>query len=684
MNILAKVSVFFSLLFYFANSYAQIKAVVFNATGKTAEEKLLALTLAGIVNRDSARLYLLNCYETWCWSQTDEKWIEVYQSKGVQFETITSTATLVNKFKSRINGAIVYDVNRLYSNFTGQSFRYQGEVAAVIGSLTNRLPMSQVTAVSLGLNISDSVLAVDFYDGDPYRFLPGNLTLSKYPWNNSSLTEEQKYFALIEYGIQNILPLCNPQKFFLREITDWAVKHRMFQVNLAGTDDLKFESLPEAKAQYLETILNFYKQKNTNRIYHIYGWMRPEPLIQWFHFFGASFHETILANLSFHSAFPANLNNLTRPSKQDFSNLQVDNKYYILFIGSEGDAGNWNFGFQAGAWTSASRGQVPLAWGWNLHLLSECKFVARYYYETATANDGFIGVTSPLGYAYPDLWDNDVWQNAVQSSAELSQIFDIKDFYAYKHYANGLYSTYYREKFISNSFNFTKLGQFKQQIGADVVFLFDPLLLTQTAYTNYGSVLFNHVNDGTFYGDVSDLQTAANRIINDLKTRQTPFFYLAGYQRLRQDDFTNRTSPGNADISIPRLVQLVNYLKADPTIGNKIEVLTVEKFSYLLRKRLQTSAEKETSKEYDFELYQNYPNPFNPETNIAFVLPQSGEIEFYLYNPLGELIGMPLKGWFPAGYHSFRLNIGNLPSGVYFLKAQSGVNSKTIKITLSK
>ena len=674
-----------AIIIFCSTNFAQIKFVVFNATGKTSEEKLIALTLAGIVNRDSARLYLLNAYETWCWNQTDEKWIDIYQSKGNQFETITTTSALINKFRSKINGALIYDLNRTYSNFIGQSFRYQGEFAAIIGALTNRLPMSKASALSFGLNIADSVLAIDFYDGDSYKYLPGDLSQTKYPWNNSSLTEEQKYFALIEYGIQNILPLCNPEKFYLREITDWAVKHRMFQVNLAGTDELKFESLPDAKAQYLETILNFYRQKNLYKIFHIYGWMRPEPLVQWFNCFGASFHETLLSNLSFHSAYPANLNNLTRPSKTDFSNLQLEDKCYLIFIGTEGDAGNWNFGFQAGAWLSSSRGQVPLAWGWNLHLLSECKFVARYYYETATQNDGFIGVTTPLGYAFPDLWQNDVWQNAVQSSSELISLFDIKDFYAYKHYANGLYSIYYRGKFISNSFDFAKLGQFNSLIGSDVVFLFDPLLQTQTAYTNYGGILFNHVNDGTYYGDVSDLQATANKILSTLKSKQRPFFYLAGYQRLRQDDFTNRTSPSNSDISLPKLIQLINYLKNDPEIGNKIEILTPEKFSYLLRKKLSSQKNENNILQLtNFNLKQNYPNPFNPETEISFSVGNFSEVEFRLYNSIGQFIGIPLKGFFVADEYSFKLNLSYLAAGTYFLTMTGENYSKTIKMILLK
>jgi hypothetical protein len=41
------------------------QAVLYNGASASQEQRLLAMTLAGIVNRDSARLYLLNAYETW-------------------------------------------------------------------------------------------------------------------------------------------------------------------------------------------------------------------------------------------------------------------------------------------------------------------------------------------------------------------------------------------------------------------------------------------------------------------------------------------------------------------------------------------------------------------------------------------------------------------------------------------
>ncbi len=667
------------LLFIVINisSILPYDAVLYNGTGASTSDKIAVLTLAGIVNRDSARLYLFNVYETWSYTQTDEQWRDIYRTKGnVVFDSVASLSTLVNKFRHFLNGAITYDPNRTFGNFTGQSFRWQAEYASLIGGLTNRLPLTSSTAVSLGLQVSDSVEVIDAFDSDPSIWVTGKLELASHSWNNTSLTEEQRYLNLLNWGVANLLPLCNPSKFYIREVTDWTISKKMFQVNLAGTGDLDLNSMPTARADILENVLNFMHSKNQNSIFHIYGWIRPEPMTQWFAQFGSSFHETLLGNLSWHSSFPVNNLYLVPPSAVNSDTVQVRDRYYLIFIGTEGDASNWNFSFQSGAWLSSQRGSVPVNWGWNLHLFNECPFVAQYYFQTATANDGFLSVTSPLGYAYPDLWGNDVWNSAVLSSRYLIDQFSIDKIYGYKHYAgNG--SMIYRGKTINNSFNFTKYGQFQAAIQSPFTMIFDPLLPTQTPNTNYGALIFNHVNDGTFYGNVSNLNTAAANIVNLIKNKPRPKFILAGYQRLRQDDFNNRTDPSTVDISIMRLKQLIDLIKADSSVGTYVDVVTVEYFSALIRKYLGlTKVEEEIATPEGFYLSQNYPNPFNPVTTIRFKIPNSPSSErviLEVYDILGNEVATLLSEELQPGLYEYKFDgqTFNISSGVYFYRLQS-------------
>ncbi len=684
------------LLILFQTTPFPYNAVLYNGTGASLQDKILAMTLAGIVNRDSARLYLLNVYETWSYNKTDETWRDIYRARGgVVYDSVQQMSALINKFRHLLNGAITYDPNRFYSNFSGQNFCWQAEAAAVIASLTDRLPVTATYANTLGLQVSDSVLISDAFDGDSSIWVTGKVENPLNPWNQAGLTEEQRYFAYLDWGINRLLPRCNPDMFYLREYTDWASKNKMFQLNLAGTEDLNFNSLPVAKADLLERVLLYIQNKNPNRIFHIYGWMRPEPLTQWFAQFGSSFHETLLGNLSWHSSFPYPAHSFSRASVVAPDTLQLQNKYYIIFISTEGDASNWVFGLQSGAWLSPYRGQAAIGWGWNLHLLNQCPFVAGYYASTATAKDGFLSVTSPLGYAYPDLWGNNVLPDAIAKSRALMDSFYINNIYGYKHYC-GSGSEVYRGKVINNSFNFSKYGQFQKNTGAHLTFLFDPLLATQTPNQSYGSLLFNHVNDNTFYSDVSNLNTTANRILTLLAGKQKPYFYLAGYQRFRQDDFTNRSDPGSSDISVQRLVQLQTLLKADAAIGADIEIVTPEVFSVLLRKKLGLTDAEEEIAGSGFALQQNYPNPFNESTiiNYSISLPAGVDapggrgvsVKLKVYDLLGREAAALVNEAKPPGRYSVSFNAAAFPlsSGIYICKLTAGGKSQQIKMLYIK
>ena len=162
--------------------------------------------------------------------------------------------------------------------------------------------------------------------------------------------------------------------------------------------------------------------------------------------------------------------------------------------------------------------------------------------------------------------------------------FKVKSVYAYKHY-NGAGSSVYRGITISNNFDFAKLGAFAEQTNAQMTLLFDPALMTQKAYTNYGGLLYNHVNDDTFYADFSNLTTARDRIVSKLSGKTKPRFLMAGYERMRYDNAALETN----DITLPRLKTLMESIKADATIGAEVEFVTPEKFTYLLRKSLGLS-----------------------------------------------------------------------------------------------
>lgn len=665
----------FAGLFLKAND--QINAVIYDGTGTSLENRHIAMTLAGIVNRDAPRLYLLNVYETWSYNQTDEFWRDLYQEQGgANFTVISDIVELVNHFSDFINGAITYNPSVTYGNFSGQSFRWQAEVASMIGGLTDCIPLP-FNNTTITVERPDSVVVPDFFHGEPDIKISAKLELSDHPWNNVFLSQGQRYMLILDWALETLLERTNPRMFYLREVTDWAVNQRMFQMNLAGTESLNFYSLPDEKAEKIEQAMQYMLDNHPDDVFHVYGWMRPEPLVQWISGWGGSFHETLLSNLSWHRVFPVEDNYVyERPSDVDPESLVLEDKHYVLFIGSEGDAGNWNLGFQAGAWHSAARGEVPVGWGFNLHMFEMFPFVARYYFETATENDGFISVINPLGYAYADMFPENILPDAISQSAYLLHKFSVPSVYAYKHY-NGAGVSTYRGIVISNNYNFGKLGSFSEASGAELTFLFDPGLQTQQYYTQYGGLLYNHVNDNTFYGNATDLNAVSQRIINRLSAQSTPSFYLAGYQRFRQDG-TSVGANNPADMTLPRLKTVMDNVKANAEIGDKVQFVTPEQFTYLLQKKILTTSVS--------SIIQN-PNSFR-----AFVT-NHNELNVYLedqdpgsYNlRVFDMAGREIKSfvWQYSGIkQSERFGVNGLSRGIYIVSIQGSSFASSVKVIL--
>jgi len=82
-------------------------------------------------------------------------------------------------------------------------------------------------------------------------------------------------------------------------------------------------------------------------------------------------------------------------------------------------------------------------------------------------------------------------------------------------------------------------------------------------------------------------------------------------------------------------------------------------------------------------LEQNYPNPFNPSTTIVYEVATAGEVEFNLYNMLGQRI-RTFKVFNTPGVHRFDLSANNLTSGVYLYEIKSGQYIERKKLIVQK
>ena len=88
-------------------------------------------------------------------------------------------------------------------------------------------------------------------------------------------------------------------------------------------------------------------------------------------------------------------------------------------------------------------------------------------------------------------------------------------------------------------------------------------------------------------------------------------------------------------------------------------------------------------------LQQNYPNPFNPVTKFSFAIDKPGIASVRVFNTRGELVRTIVNQWFPQGEHSVSWDGktqsgGRAPSGIYFIKGDSGGSTDVIKAVMAR
>jgi endoglucanase len=88
-----------------------------------------------------------------------------------------------------------------------------------------------------------------------------------------------------------------------------------------------------------------------------------------------------------------------------------------------------------------------------------------------------------------------------------------------------------------------------------------------------------------------------------------------------------------------------------------------------------------------FNLYQNFPNPFNPSTKIKYCIPPGGityPVQLKIYDILGRIVAVLVNEEQRGGTYEILFNAGNLSSGVYFYRLNSGGFSISRKMAVIK
>lgn len=334
----------------FPRSPAPSHLTVYNYYNDSFEMKLLLATLQGLVAKTDPRIYLI--YD----SVVDTFWLdEMVDHYGVTYDTAADGWDLVSSFASEVSGLVIYDPDLPAS----------ANLAATIAGINNGI----VAAPSLLPQLQP-------YGFSVIKDLRGNFAdnVEMYEWAMTNIWPQSN---------QTILCFTDPS---LPTLRDYIVAHNIFAIMLD-------QHIP-AERELLEQIL-----ADTPPDIPILGWAIDELLGVIIFSQGSKFHVASdwARNMSVTSGLP--MPTLTQDHAGPFG--EIENKTYISFAYTDGDNVAYTLDAMWHKWNDPARGQIPLGWEISFNVIDLAPQSIRYYYETRTDNDMFIGPACGIGYIYP-------------------------------------------------------------------------------------------------------------------------------------------------------------------------------------------------------------------------------------------------------------------------------------------
>jgi hypothetical protein len=333
-------------------------------------EAICLTSFQGLINRRQTRIYLVQ-------SKVDQFWLEHYREKfNTEYEIIENQYELMHQFRNELSGYLIYDPQMPHSI----------NLATVMGSLQNALtvhPDEEYRLQEIGLK--------------PLDDLRGR-------W--------QHYLEAYEWGLKHLQPQCN-QKIIANlcvhhphwptsTVTnrDYIMAHKIFAFDLSTSE--------RDKADY-------YLAK---KIYQAYP---PGAAILGWHCVRDKEHEAIAlsAHVGHYGICSLNTPNLTvhsgiklkknRPFTQrsiPADSLKVEDKVYVAFMATDGDAAWFMQNLIKNDWANSSHGRFKYNWGFLPLAYQLMPGTVQYYLENRLPTDYFVAGPAGATYTYPHLHPN--------------------------------------------------------------------------------------------------------------------------------------------------------------------------------------------------------------------------------------------------------------------------------------
>ncbi|MCX7014701.1 MAG: GxGYxYP family putative glycoside hydrolase [Candidatus Sumerlaeota bacterium] len=345
---------------------------VVDLTGATANQRITAAILQGIVNRGpDAKVYLL--LGEWA-----PFWIDRMAEKGyVRHRREMGFRECVAAYGDCFDAVIVWD----------PAVPATINVATMMSSLR---PAIACAPEDLDL----------FRKGRRVEDLRGRwkTNVQAYEWAFENLWPRMNHQALCH---------CQPSLAHLR---DYLVAHRIFACWVSGKE--REDGVVSRQAEELDFLRRLLAASPAN-IPILGFWAGPSD---------ESIHEYVgvglageygkftvpsnfAPNLSFFSGVRTNLDSSIAAYRSrirfEVPKLESDKAYICFDVTESGDAVSYWQSRQHKVWADADRGKIPINWAMGPTLLELSPPVAEYFFEQATANDYLYVGLSGIGYTHP-------------------------------------------------------------------------------------------------------------------------------------------------------------------------------------------------------------------------------------------------------------------------------------------
>ena len=418
-----------------------------------------ASALQGIVNRDVPVLYIKYVENDILNKNVDDYWFGKITEPGawldsINTETITDVVELVTKFKSYLNGAVVYDPNVPATS----------NVASTIAGVENLLPVrydtspdslySKLIISGLKLPVVKSLINKDgtsLFTGQgiiPETEIPssGSAKCDAYLWMkhfylDTGLCDTEWGAYYVDYFWKDSWQNAVPNHHCLTN-HDFFISKKAFFFDLAPWgDEVPNDDSGQPLGTDLDTLKNLllgaYNNRSEDKMLHIGGFVpwaykyttesgcSHDPVSSEWEYgkvisayngfmdadaigFGA------MANASFYQHYPLEesypqkwiskneletcglISNSQRPTSRD-------QRQFMIFYVGDYDCAAWLYQRIPDIWDDPNRGKIPMMWAVSPVIAARAPMAMDYIRKTATENDYFVAADNGAGYCEPGM-----------------------------------------------------------------------------------------------------------------------------------------------------------------------------------------------------------------------------------------------------------------------------------------